>query len=397
MTQSLNLLGNTSLFSGGAVSGLDNSTADSPDNWLVGLSPQGHVSQLPAGTVPTTKNEPHTVAAPPAAAIGGSDQMSQALDNAHQWLGTMYDWGGNGQGGRGVDCSGLIYAAFKKAGFNIQRYRAVDYGHMGQAISTDAGRPGDIVYFDNPGDVDHVGIYLGSGKFIESPQPGQRVQISNLRAGAQLRRIFGGSTPDLLPSPLGKSQYIAPDSKTYVGGHIAGPQEDPMDLLSSLDVSVENILKQHIETQQATDTAKDVPNQTASNQLANDSAANSAGDKSYLGKVMNALSGQESGGDYSVVNSIGARGKYQVMPANVGSWSQQVLGYRVTPAQFSASPDLQERIVRGIFGGYVTKYGLRGALAAWYSGNPSRENDYSHVGNGPSVGSYVDQVIARMH
>ncbi len=399
MTASLNLLGGGSLFSGGAVSGLDNATTDSPDNWLVDWAAQGNTAQLPAGTVPTTKNEPHTVEAPPAAAIGGSDQMSQALDNAHQWVGSMYDWGGNGQNGRGVDCSGLVYAAFKSAGFNIQRYRASDYGHMGQAVSADQGRPGDIVYFDNPGDTDHVGIYMGSGKFIESPQPGQRVQISNMRPGAQLRRIFGGSTPDLQASPTGKTQYFAPDGKTYTGGHQAGPQGDPMDVLSSLDVSVENILQQHVQqeqTAQATDTAKDTPNATDSSSFASDSGANASNDKSYLGKVMNALAGQESGGSYSVVNSIGARGKYQVMTANVGAWSQQVLGYRVTPAQFSASPDLQERIVRGIFGGYVTKYGVRGALAAWYSGNPKRQNDYSHVGNGPSVGDYVDQVLARM-
>lgn len=379
----LNLLSQGGSLFSSDVSGLD--SLGSPDNWLVDQN-QGDVSQL-KGALPTTKNEPNTVEAPPAAAIGGSNQLSQALDNAHQWLGTMYDWGGNGQGGRGVDCSGLVYAAFKSAGFNIARYRAVDYGHMGQAVSTDQGRPGDIVYFDNPGDVDHVGIYLGSGKFIESPQPGQRVQISNLRKGAQLRRIFGG-TSDLTQHASGADQYHSPDSKTYVGGAM-GAQRDPLDQLSDLDQSAETVIQQHMQEQ---DTARDVSNQTATSQQ----AADTGSDSSYLGKVMNALAGQESGGDYSVVNSIGARGKYQVMTANVGTWSQQVLGRRITPAEFSASPDLQERIVRGIFGGYVSKYGLRGALAAWYSDKPGRQNDYSHVKGGPSVGAYVDQVIARM-
>ncbi len=402
MTDRLNLLGGASLFSGGAVSGLDDSTIDSPDNWLVDAAPQGHVSSLKPGVIPTTKNEPHTVEAPPAAAIGGSDQMSQALDNAHQWLGTMYDWGGNGMNGRGVDCSGLVYNVFRRAGFDIQRYRAVDYGHMGTAVATEDARPGDIVYFDNPGDVDHVGIYLGSGKFIESPQPGSRVQISNFRGGAQIRRIFGGST-DLTTSAAGKVQYHAPDGKSYDGAtdpaHSLGAQKDPLDVLSALDVSVESILEQHQaeqETAQATDQAKDVPNVPDANAFGADAGKDVSRDTSRLGKIMNALSGQESGGNYSVVNSIGAIGKYQVMTANVGSWSQQVLGYRVTPAQFRNSPDLQERIVRGIFGGYVQKYGVRGALAAWYSGKPSRQNDYSHVGNGPSVGDYVDQVLARM-
>lgn len=390
MTAPLNLFPTGSLF-GSAVSGLDAPIPNSPDDWLVDNTPQGDVSQLKNGVQPTTKNEPHTVEAPPAAAIGGSDQISQALDNAHQWLGTMYDWGGNGQNGRGVDCSGLVYAAFKSAGFNIQRYRAVDYGHMGHAVSVDQARPGDIVYFDEPGDTDHVGIYLGSGKFIESPTQGQRVQISNLRSGAQLRRIFGG-TSDLTQDATGATQYHSPDSKTYTASALS-PQRDPLEQLSALDTDANSIIKQHIEQQQqGSDTAKDVPRSADAKAQGTDTNA----DNSYLGKVMNALAGQESGGDYNVVNSIGARGKYQVMTANVGTWSQQVLGRRITPAEFSASPDLQERIVRGIFGGYVSKYGLRGALAAWYSGKPGRESDYSSVRGGPSVGAYVDQVIARM-
>lgn len=379
-----------SLF-GSAVSGLDAVDPNSPDNWLVDNTPQGDVSQLKNGEVPTTKNEPNTVEAPPAAAIGGSDQISQALDSAHQWLGTMYDWGGNGQNGRGVDCSGLVYAAFKAAGFNIQRYRAVDYGHMGHQVSVEQGRPGDIVYFDEPGDTDHVGIYLGSGKFIESPTQGQRVQISSLRSGAQLRRIFGGAS-DLTQDATGAAQYHSPDSKVYTAAASA-PQRDPLEQLSALDHSAESLIKQHVEQQQlGSDTAKDAPRSAD----ASAQGADANKDNSYLGKVMNALAGQESGGDYSVVNSIGARGKYQVMTANVGTWSQQILGRRITPAEFSASPDLQERIVRGIFGGYVSKYGLRGALAAWYSGKPGRESDYSSVRGGPSVGAYVDQVIARM-
>ncbi len=393
MASNLNLLAQGSV-SERALSGFDDPTTDSPDNWLAGAAAQGHVSQL-AGQAPTTRNEPNTIEAPPAAGTSGG-QLSSALDNAMGWVGTQYDWGGNGYAGRGVDCSGLVYNAFKRAGFNVQRYRAVDYGHMGVSVSAESARPGDIVYFDNPGDVDHVGIYLGNGKFIESPQPGERVKVSPLRSGAQIRRIFAGATPDLQPGPMGHSTYFAPDGTEYAGTHVSdqGAQRDPFDQLNALDASVQTTLDQHFQqvNQQLGDTAADKPRGSAANQM----AADTGNDTSHLGRIMNALAGQESGGDYSVVNSIGARGKYQVMTANVGTWSQQVLGYRVSPAEFSARPDLQEAIVRGIFGGYVNKYGLRGALAAWYSGRPNRENDYSHVGNGPSVGEYVDQVIARI-
>lgn len=115
-----------------------------------------------------------------------------------------------------------------------------------------------------------------------------------------------------------------------------------------------------------------------------------------LGAFLNAVKGQESGGRYDVVNDIGAVGAYQVMPGNIGPWTQAALGRALTPAQFRASPAAQEAVARWRLGSYVNKYGYRGAAAAWYSGNPNRQNDYSHVGNGPSVAAYVDQVMARM-
>lgn len=390
MTSSLNLLGHAPLF-GASVSGLEDSTSDSPDNWLATAAPQADQSQL-GQTVPTTRNEPHTVEAPPGAAMSGGS-LATFLDNAMGWQGTDYDWGGNGYNGRGVDCSGLVYNAAKRAGYNVERWRAKDYGHMGVAVDPAQGRPGDLVYFDNPGDTDHVGIYLGGGKFIESPQRGQKVQVSNLRSGAQLRRVFPGNAPsDLATNAEGNVQYHAPDGQVHTGGPADGPQQDPLDVLSALDSSVEQALQQDPALELGTPKDVVLPGEgdTAS------STGSTSQPGGSLGRVLNALSGQESGGDYSVVNSIGAIGKYQVMTANVGTWSRQVLGYSVSPSQFRNSPDIQERVVRGIFGGYVNKYGLRGALAAWYSGDPKRENDYSHVDNGPPVGQYVDEVLARM-
>ncbi len=39
-----------------------------------------------------------------------------------------------------------------------------------------------------------------------------------------------------------------------------------------------------------------------------------------------------------------AMGKYQIMSSNVPAWSQEALGYPLTPGQFLANPELQERI-----------------------------------------------------
>lgn len=108
--------------------------------------------------------------------------------------------------------------------------------------------------------------------------------------------------------------------------------------------------------------------------------------------LMYGISIQETGGRkdaYSIVNSIGAVGKYQVMKANIPSWSKRVLGYSITWQKFRDSPDLQEKIVRGILKGYYNQYGAGGAAAMWYSGQPNTSKTYGN----PPVYQYVNSVL----
>lgn len=111
-----------------------------------------------------------------------------------------------------------------------------------------------------------------------------------------------------------------------------------------------------------------------------------------------AIGGQESGGNYNATNSrTGASGKYQIMPGNIGPWSQQYLGKRISVSQFRSSPQLQEQLARAVLSDYFHKWGARGAAAAWYSGSPDKKDDYKRFrSNEPSVGEYADQVLARV-
>lgn len=110
-----------------------------------------------------------------------------------------------------------------------------------------------------------------------------------------------------------------------------------------------------------------------------------------------AIASQESGGSYGAVNSsTGALGKYQILPGNVGPWARQYLGINMTPAQFMANPRMQDQLARAVLGSYVNSYGLRGAAAAWYSGNPKLANSYTPQGSYPSIGAYVDSIISKM-
>lgn len=111
-----------------------------------------------------------------------------------------------------------------------------------------------------------------------------------------------------------------------------------------------------------------------------------------------ALVGQESGGNYRAVNArTGASGIGQIMPGNVGPWSQKYLGQKVSLAQYRADPALQDRLARAVLQDYYNKYGLRGAASAWYSGNPAKANNYTKFrSNEPSIGQYVDSVLGKM-
>lgn len=108
------------------------------------------------------------------------------------------------------------------------------------------------------------------------------------------------------------------------------------------------------------------------------------------------ISQQESGGNYSAINSgSGALGKFQIMPGNVGAWSQKYLGTKWTPQQFLGDPYKQEALAKAVLSDYYDKYGARGAASAWYSGNPALNMNYGSQKGGPSIGAYVDQVLGK--
>jgi murein DD-endopeptidase MepM/ murein hydrolase activator NlpD len=118
---------------------------------------------------------------------------------------------------------------------------------------------------------------------------------------------------------------------------------------------------------------------------------------SMLDDFLNAMSSQESGGNYSSVNkNTGALGRWQVMPGNVTPWAKKYLGINMTAGQFIRTPALQDKLVKAVLGSYVSKYGYRGAASAWYSGQPSLENNYRPQRYGPSIGDYVDSVMGHM-
>ena len=115
---------------------------------------------------------------------------------------------------------------------------------------------------------------------------------------------------------------------------------------------------------------------------------------------INAIAGQESGGNYNAENSdTGAYGKYQIMPSNWPAWAEEAgIG-----ADAPRTPENQEIVARFKLGQYYDKYGARGAAIAWYGGegalNYSEEalnRKQGDNGEYPSINEYADEVLGRM-
>jgi cell wall-associated NlpC family hydrolase len=121
---------------------------------------------------------------------GTDEAVVGVLEFAAGKLGTPYLWGGTGSGG--FDCSGLTRAAFGAVGVPLPRV-AQDQFDAGPAVG-DPGpvRPGDLLYFGTgPTEVDHVGIYVGSGLMIDAPHTGADVRLE----GAGWPGLVGATRP----------------------------------------------------------------------------------------------------------------------------------------------------------------------------------------------------------
>lgn len=114
------------------------------------------------------------------------------------------------------------------------------------------------------------------------------------------------------------------------------------------------------------------------------------------------IAGVESAGSGGY-NAIGpttksgdqAYGKYQVMGANIPSWTKEALGYSMTPQQFLNSPGAQEKVFEFQSMKNYAKYGNWDDVASvWFSGKPLSNNVASDGYN--SVPQYVAKVRANM-
>lgn len=125
----------------------------------------------------------------------GDGLGKQALAYAARFLGVPYVYGGESP--QGFDCSGLVQYAYDKLGIKLPR-TSQEQAKVGLAVPRDELQPGDLLFFNEPGEGanSHVAIYAGGGQEIEAPHPGATVRIAAVDwahfSGA--RRVAGAVT-----------------------------------------------------------------------------------------------------------------------------------------------------------------------------------------------------------
>ncbi len=124
--------------------------------------------------------------------------VKTVLQRAFSLLGTPYRWGGSSPES-GFDCSGLVGYVFRTIGIDLPRVSRAMADEGTKVASRDALAEGDLVFFGKRGRIDHVGIYIGEGKFLHAPRTGRDVTVSSLTSGywaqkyLEARRLATGS------------------------------------------------------------------------------------------------------------------------------------------------------------------------------------------------------------
>lgn len=98
-------------------------------------------------------------------------------------VGKPYRWAADGPGS--YDCSGLVVAAFRRVGLSLPHQTGGLVGR-GRKVSRAQLQPGDIV-FPSSG---HVGIYLGRGRMVHAPKPGDHVRVAAMYDFWTARRLL---------------------------------------------------------------------------------------------------------------------------------------------------------------------------------------------------------------
>lgn len=144
----------------------------------------------------------------PSKSEDNSSIAQRVINQARQFLGSKYSWGGSSPSS-GFDCSGLIKYVFNSVGINLPR-TAAQQGKIGQEINLQQAKPGDVIWFGskNSPSGQHIGLIsrIENGQIYIIDAAGKKLGVTervlpNLQIKS-IRRIFGNTLGDSFASTV---------------------------------------------------------------------------------------------------------------------------------------------------------------------------------------------------
>lgn len=118
------------------------------------------------------------------------DMGAIAARTAERFVGIPYRWGGDNVVD-GMDCSGFVRAVYNLCGLSIPR-TSRDQFKAGDTVSKDDLQDGDLVFFGSSAtSINHVGIYIGGGKFVHAPRRGEEIRVTAVNESYFEKRFVG--------------------------------------------------------------------------------------------------------------------------------------------------------------------------------------------------------------
>ncbi len=107
-------------------------------------------------------------------------RANAVLMRAISLVGTPYRYGGNTPES-GFDCSGLVNYVYRDMlDLRLPRTSRELSAWQGPRIKPERLAAADLVFFGAGGNVNHVGIYVGEGRFVHAPSTGGTVRLDHL-------------------------------------------------------------------------------------------------------------------------------------------------------------------------------------------------------------------------
>ncbi len=126
----------------------------------------------------------------PPRARTGRDMGTIAARTAERFVGIPYQWGGNNVV-EGMDCSGFVRAVYNLCGVNIPR-SSKDQFKTDENVGREDLKEGDLVFFGSSEEaISHVGIYVGSRRFVHAPRRGDEIRVTALDDAYFAKKFIG--------------------------------------------------------------------------------------------------------------------------------------------------------------------------------------------------------------